>query len=49
MPLVAEKVAELKGVPVEEVERVTTANFIAMCQRAGAPGRVEAVLAAMGG
>ena len=49
VPLVAEKVAELKGVPVEEVERVTTANFIAMCERAGAPGRVEAVLAAMGG
>ena len=48
VPLVAEKVAELKGVPVEEVERVTTANFLAMCERAGAPGRVEAVRAAMG-
>ncbi len=49
VPLVAEKLAELKGVPVEEVERVTTANFIAMCERGGAPGRVDAVRAALAG
>lgn len=47
VPLVAEKLAELKGVPVEEIERVTTANFLAMCERAGAPGRVDAVQAAI--
>jgi TatD DNase family protein len=38
---VAEKVAELKGITVEEVEEVTTANFIAMCTRSGAPGRSQ--------
>ncbi len=38
---VAEKLAELKGITVEEVEEVTTANFITMCTRAGAPGRSE--------
>ena len=48
VPLVAGKLAELKDVPVEEVERVTTANFLAMCERAGAPGRADAVRAAMG-
>ncbi len=48
VPLVAEKLAELKGVPVEEVRRVTTANFLEMCGRGGAPGRVDAVLAAIG-
>ena len=47
VPLVAAKLAELKDVPVEEVERVTTANFLAMCERAGAPGRAEAVRAAL--
>ena len=46
--LVAEKLAELKDMPVEEVERVTTANFIAMCSRGGAPGRAEAARAALG-
>jgi TatD DNase family protein len=49
VPLVAAKLAEIKGVPVGEVERVTTANFLAMCERAGAPGRAEAVRAALGG
>lgn len=49
VPLVAEKLAELQGVPVEEVERVTTANFFAMCERAGAPGRGDAVHAAVQG
>jgi TatD DNase family protein len=38
---VAVKLAELKGITVEEVEEVTTANFVAMCTRAGAPGRAE--------
>lgn len=38
---VAEKLAELKGIAVEEVERVTTANFLAMCTQGGAPGRRE--------
>lgn len=38
---VAEKLAELKGITVQEVEEVTTANFITMCTRAGAPGRSD--------
>lgn len=49
VPLVAAKLAEIKDVPVEEVERVTTANFLAMCERAGAPGRAEAVRGALEG
>ena len=49
VPLVARKLAELKDVPVEEIERATTANFLSMCQRAGAPGRADAVRAALEG
>lgn len=49
VPLVARKLAELKDMPVEEIERATTANFLAMCERAGAAGRADAVREAMGG
>jgi len=38
---VAKKLAELKGITLEEVEEITTANFLAMCLQAGAPGRPE--------
>jgi Tat protein secretion system quality control protein TatD with DNase activity len=38
---VAAMLAELKGISVDEVEEVTTANFIAMCTRPGAPGRSD--------
>ena len=45
---VAEKLAELKGIPVEEVERATTANFVAMCTRGGAPGRGDVLKSMLG-
>jgi len=45
---VAEKLAELKGIAVEEVERVTTTNFVAMCTQGGAPGRREVLANLLG-
>ena len=39
--LVAKKLADLKGITLEEVETTTTANFLAMCLQGGAPGRSE--------
>ena len=45
--LVARKLAELKGLDVAEVERVTSANLVSMMERAGAPGRREAVARAL--
>ncbi|MEC9140783.1 MAG: hypothetical protein VYB71_01455, partial [Chloroflexota bacterium] len=38
---VAMKLADLKGITLEEVETTTTANFLAMCLQGGAPGRSE--------
>ena len=38
---VAIKLADLKGITLEEVETTTTANFLAMCLQGGAPGRSE--------
>ena len=38
---VAKKLAELKGITLEEVEEATTTNFLAMCLQGGAPGRSE--------
>ena len=45
---VAVQLAELKGIAVEEVEEATTANFLAMCTRAGAPGRAEVLDGVLG-
>jgi TatD DNase family protein len=46
--LVAQKVADLKGIEVAEAAQATSENLVAMVSRAGAPGRADAVASVLG-